>query len=488
MRARLLALGRQTVVYGLGGVAVQAVGLVTLPVYARKLTPVDYGILELLNVGVAAVMVVADLGLSSAMQRNYYDHPAEDRAGRLTVTSTAIGTSVLLAAAIASIIVALRAPLSSVLFETSRHADLVALAALTIPLFVVANLFREVMRLRFRAGHFVTSAGLGASVAGFGGVLAVTALDSGVAGILVAGLAGFAVAGVYGVAVGRHDVGLKYSRDELRSLLRYGVPLVPAGAALWALSFLDRVMLSRLTTLGDTGEFAVATRFSSVLMFVVVAFANAYSPFLFSLHADDPDTEKVVRARLLTYVSIILVGLALALGLFARDLARVVTPGFVHAYEAVGLLSLGVAAYGVSNVTLAGISLARRTPSIALFTGIAVILNVVLNLALIPQLGIAGAAMATMAAYMLLAVAYYAWSQRVFPTPFEPVKAVTVFVVGGALMPVGLIHTGGSVGSAIRLAALVAFAAALVALRVVDRTELAELRQLLSQRSGPAPP
>src|SRR3712207_9132856 len=67
------------------------------------------------------------------------------------------------------------------------------------------------------------------------------------------------------------------SRRELRSLLAFGLPLVPAAGATWAISFIDRVLLSQLDGLASTGEYAVGTRFTAVVLFVAGALGTARS-------------------------------------------------------------------------------------------------------------------------------------------------------------------------------------------------------------------
>jgi O-antigen/teichoic acid export membrane protein len=50
VRSHFATLGKQALIYGLSGAALQLVGLVTLPVYARYFTAAQYGVLELGNV------------------------------------------------------------------------------------------------------------------------------------------------------------------------------------------------------------------------------------------------------------------------------------------------------------------------------------------------------------------------------------------------------------------------------------------------------
>lgn len=72
------------------------------------------------------------------------------------------------------------------------------------------------------------------------------------------------------------------------------------------------------------------------------AFGTAFSPFILAAHSEDPEAEKELRGRVLTYLTAGLVLLALVLGLFAREIVDIVAPGFDRAYQATGLVLLGL--------------------------------------------------------------------------------------------------------------------------------------------------
>jgi O-antigen/teichoic acid export membrane protein len=310
------------------------------------------------------------------------------------------------------------------------------------------------------------------------GVVLVLATDVGVEGVMIGAVAGNAVAVVYGLAVEGRELKPPLSRGELNTMLAYGLPVVPAAAALWGLTFLDRIMLSRLDDLAEVGQYAVAARFSMVTMLAVSAFSLAFSPFILSLWSENRETEKRVRARTLTYLTVVLASLSVLLALFAREIASIIAPRFDGAHELVGILCLGVTLFGVSSVTMTGITFVRRTRLLALYSGAAVALNLGLCVVLIPPLGGVGAALATAAGYGLLAVSYYVHGQRLYRTPYEPRKAIAVLAAAAAVMPLGLLPLGfGSV--ALKLAGLAAFGVALALLHVFDPPEIAELRALV---------
>jgi len=478
MKQHLSTLGKQTLVYGVSGTALQAVGLITLPIFARVFTPAEYGVLEMVTVGLAALMLVADLGLSSASQRSFFDYDEGQPNQRRSVLTTAIATALGVSVVIAIVLFAARGPLADWLLAGQGYTTLLALAAVSIPLTVAASMLREVMRLHFRAWHYAASATLSAVIVGGLGAGLVLWTGAGVDGVLIGIVTGNAAAVAYGLAVAGRDAIGRFSLQELRTMLAFGLPLIPAAAALWGVAFLDRVMLSRLADLADVGEYAVAARFATVVMLAVTAFGLAFSPFYLSLWSRDPEAEKRIRARILTYVSATLAFISLALGLFAREVLTVVAPAFMGSHELVGVLCLGVTLFGVANVSMAGMVLARRTRLIAAYSLVAVLVNLALTVALIPSLKGLGAALAAVGGYATLAGGYYLHSQRLYPTPYAPWRTAAPVVVAAVLMPLGLLPLG-LVAVALKLGALGAFAAALVGLRVFERAELAELVKAL---------
>src|SRR5262249_41701712 len=59
------------------------------------------------------------------------------------------------------------------------------------------------------------------------------------------------------------------------------------------------------------------------------------------------------------------------------------------------------------------------------------LVNVGANMLLIPRIGIMGGAIATLAAYMVMAAAIYRESQRVYPIPYEWGRVAKLFAIVG---------------------------------------------------------
>lgn len=468
MAAEIRRLGSQTLIYGVGGVALQLVGIITLPVFARVFSPADFGIIELATVILAILMIVVDGGMASASQRSYFDHGDEDEAQRRRILVTALLFQLALGAVVAAALTVFADPLSRTLFEGRDVSGLLVILGAMLPAFALAQFTREILRLEFRAWSYLASSVAGAIVGATISILAVVSWDAGVEGPFIGLFAGTAVSAVYGLAlVWRRLIALP-SRRELDIMLRFGVHLIPTALALWSLSLIDRVMLAQLADLEELGQYAIATRVALPVLMLVMALALAFSPFALSLFQSDPEREKDVRARILTDFTAALVLIALVSALWAREIAELVAPDFDEAFRAVGLVAFGLVGFGISSVVVAGISFTRQTKWLTLYTGAATLLNIALNVVLIPPLGMIGTALATLAAYGLLAGLYYRRAQILYPTRYRGAAVLGTVAAGLALMPLGAIaYDSWLLASGVKLAAVVAFLLALRALAVV---------------------
>ena len=124
--------------------------------------------------------------------------------------------------------------------------------------------------------------------------------------------------------------------------------------------------------------------------------------------------------------------------LWVQVLAR--NPHFHRASEAVALLSFGGAAYTAYTVMAIGSGRARKTQWNWVIAGLAAIVNVGLNVILIPPYGMMGAAIATAAAYLALFLGMIIYSQEVYYVPYQwrrvltaATAAVGLNILGSAL-------------------------------------------------------
>ena len=111
-------------------------------------------------------------------------------------------------------------------------------------------------------------------------------------------------------------------------MLAFGLPLIPAAAALWGVAFLDRVMLSQLPIWLMSGSTRSPRASPPSSCWGSPRFGLAFSPFLSHCGQRIRTRSGKCAPGRFTYLSVVLACLSLVLGLFAREMILVVAPDF----------------------------------------------------------------------------------------------------------------------------------------------------------------
>jgi O-antigen/teichoic acid export membrane protein len=234
----------------------------------------------------------------------------------------------------------------------------------------------------------------------------------------------------------RHALGLQFDRPLYRAMNRFGLPLVPSAVALWLTNFSDRFFLVKLSGTHEVGLYSIGVRVASAIVLLLTAFRLAWPAFAYSIE-DDREARRTY-SFVLTYVVLVCCWLALALGLLAPWILRLITTRpFYAAQNVVAPLAFGVAAFAGYVVVQIGTGRARRTPANRIVTRAAAPQKKALNFALITPYGRMGAAIATVASYTVLFVTMAWRANAVFPVAYQWRRVATVAAAAVALTVVG---------------------------------------------------
>jgi O-antigen/teichoic acid export membrane protein len=473
LAAQITRLGRHSFVYGLGGLVSRVLAVFLLPLYTRYLDRADLGAVGLVVALSAVLVTILRLGISSAFFRFYFD--SQDAERRRLVVRTSFWFTMASATAGLAAGVLLAEPLADVLGVDD--ANLVRAGFVGIWAQMNYEQLTSLFRVEERSTAFVLASLANIALTIGVTILLVVAWEQGALGVVVGNFTGTLAVYLALLAVHRGQLGLQFSRPLLREMNRFGIPLVPAALALIAVNFSDRFFLVHLASIEEVGLYEIGVRIASAMVLLLTAFRLAWPAFAYSIEAD---TEaKRTYAFVLTYLVAIASWLALALGLLAPWLVRLLTtPEYYAGQRVVAPLAFAGMVYAAYIVMAIGVGRAKRTQFNWVITGVAAAVNVALNLLLIPPYGMRGAAWATVAAYgvMFLAMTWYA--QRVFPVAYQWRRVLTAAAAAVALLLAG--RAVGGLAAALVLA--LAYPIALLLLGFF----LPEERRAISRRAGPS--
>ncbi len=439
MIERLKELFRHSAIYGLGSIVARILAVLLLPLYTRYLSPTDYGLIETLVALAAVLTALVAQAMKSAFFRFYFDSAEPER--RLLVVRTAFWYVFAASTAVLVAGVALSQPISWVLFHTRSHDGLVIAAFIGLWAAMNYEQMTSLFRVEQRSTAYVIATLANVAITIAATVLLVVVFDKGPLGVLVGNFTGTLVVYAALLTYSRRALGLQFDRKLYRAMNRFGLPLVPSAVALWLTNFSDRFFLVKLTDAHEVGLYSIGVRVASAIVLLLTAFRMAWPAFAYSIE-DDREAQRTY-SFVLTYVVYVCCWLALALGLLAPWILKVITTRpFYPAQNVVAPLAFGVAAFGAYVVVQIGTGRSRQTRSNWVVTGAAAALNVALNFALIPPYGRMGAAIATVSAYTLLFVGMAWRAQTVFPVPYQWRRVATLGAAAVGLTVLGKVVAG----------------------------------------------
>jgi O-antigen/teichoic acid export membrane protein len=458
-----------TFIYALISGLRSGISFVMLPVYARAVTPAQYGKLAIAWVVASLLTGVLTFGLESAVTRWYFRLEAEPDARKTFIASAwkllIVGPNVIVV--VSWLVLAnffrstLPIPLSFLLLGALQASLWVSATIVPFPL----------LRAERRIGLYSLLNGIfiGISVAVTTTLLYATHI--GAIGWLVGNLAATGALAVAVAYVMRRYFPVRFSRSLVLPAVAYGIPLIPHMLALWVLALVDRLILQAYRNSADVGIYNLAYQVSMILVILLIA-ANQGTIVEFG-RAIHNEAARIALRRVVTLQFSVTVALAAVIALLGPVAVALLLGhhGYRPAAGYIGWLVLGNLGYCLFLLPMNALTvLAGKTRWVWLATTAAAATNVTLNFVLIPRIGVAGAAYATAISYGVLLVAITVMARSFQPAGIYDWPALRAVAAGGAVAYVGGVLTAGPLDArSLAIRTLWLIAVALVLTRFLSR-------------------
>ena len=372
-------------------------GTVVSPILAHLLGPGEFGGLAAAIALYQVLSVLALLGLDQAVVLQRSEDGNDSASRGLVAVGITISTLVTLAVCIA-------APFWSNALGFGYFSPLVLAVVLwTAPGAAVQIMLALLLAQdRLRAFSAVSAlSAVGGQVVGLG-LLFFVHRDA----------ATYAWGGVFS-QFGAMVLALVLTRPQLRGLINWsvtwraiklGIPLALGGLAYVVLNAGDRLVIQSLLGAAEVGRYQIAYVIGSVVILLLTFTSNAWTPRIAAVkdHEERWALSATSRDSLFRLLIPVTIGATLAAPVALRLVAPASfrTDSLLVVVFLVALAAFPVAASGATSRLLITL---RRGRTIAIIAAVAAAVNFGLNVLLVPLLGIAGSALSTLLAYVLLA-------------------------------------------------------------------------------------
>jgi O-antigen/teichoic acid export membrane protein len=474
---RLLA---STFAYQAPSILSALLAIVTLPLYTGHLSTADYGYAENLLTAIIFTSILLRFGIGEAFVRFWFDD--EDHARRVDLAKTATSWTLYVSTAVTLVGLAFAGPLSRLILDLD-DSTLMLLGLLGLWAFTNLEMANALLRVEERLKVYVIAAIVNILLTVTLTVILVVIADEGARGYVLGNYGASTIVLVGLWILQRDRVSFRPPRRTV-ALLRFGGPTVPADAAAFALNVVDRTYLLHAQSADAAGRYGFAAKLSTVVIVAVRGFQAAWPPLAYSV-TDETQAARLYARVTTAYVAVtgtVVCGVLLVGRWAVHALAD--DPSYYPASEALPWVALGWALYGLVLVLVTVAGRAKVTTRNFPATLAGLVVNVVLLVALVGPLGIAGAGIALCGAYVVIVAVLHLLTRRLFVVPFEwarmarAIVVLAVLGVGGEL----LLPTHGAAGLVSRFLVLCLAPPLLVVARVVTVPELRALRTLRSAR------
>lgn len=230
-------------------------------------------------------------------------------------------------------------------------------------------------------------------------------------------------------------LGIKESIDYnyLKSLVSFGLPLIFGGLAFWGLTATDKILLKNLSSFEQLGLYSVAVSFAAAATIFQSIFSTVWAPTAYKWAAAGEGLENINKVN--RYVLLVVVTIFCLAGLFSWVITFIL-PSNYNAVQWILISCLGLPLlYTLSETTVVGIGVTRRSGFAMLAAMLAFIINLLGNWWLIPELGAVGAAVSTCISFWVFFIlrtefAIYVWK----PMPRLTLYSYSSLLVTGAVI------------------------------------------------------
>lgn len=394
MASRSKELAKNTVILFFGTFCTKAAQFLLLPLYTNILTTTEYGEFELFSTIISLLLPIIGLQVEQGVFR-FLVSQRESETEQKRIISTSF-FFILLANFSCIFIFSILSPLIAYNYKW--------ILLVSLCLNSIYNYLLQVSRGTGDNKAYSVSNIINTIITITFNVLLLVGLHLQVKGLLYGSIIGYIVSAIYlFIKLRLHSLisPRQINKRSLIQILKYSLPMVPNTLSWWIFSSSDRLIVSWLIGISSTGILSVAYKFSNISAIIYGVFNLSITESV-SLHISDHDFQQFFN-KVFSSVSRLFISFGSLIMAFMPIIFTIlVGKDFDDAYNLIPIATLAAVLQVFVELTGAIYIAHNNTMSIAITSIIAALTNIIVDIALIPFVGIYAAVISTVVAYLIL--------------------------------------------------------------------------------------
>ena len=487
MREKFKELTKDTAVYGISTILSRFLTFILVPFYSHVLGKSENGIVGYIYAYIAFLNIIYLYGMDSAYLK--YASLNKDEKNKKSVFSTPIIFVLITSIVISLLIIIFRPQVNAAMDIPAERWDISYYFTFILFFDSLAVIPFAHLRLIRNARKFALIKTINIVVNVTLNIILIRSFKMGMMAVFISNLVASVITLLLLIPEILKNLEFRINGELLKRMLRFGLPYLPASLASMVIQVIDRPILLMLTDESTVGVYQINYKLGIFMMLFVSMFQYAWQPFF--LHNAKEKNAKEIFSKVLTYFVLAGSVVLVLLSLFIENLIRVHFLGFTligAAYwsgaNIIPIVLLGYLFNGIYVNFTAGIFIEEKTKYLPYITGLGAMVNVGVNFWLIPHLGITGAASATLASYVVMAIALFIVGQKFYKIDYDYQKLFRILL--SVLIPALVYYAVPNNSLLFKFGILILYAVLLFLLKIVNKSEIKALKKTFLPQRRPA--
>lgn len=374
----------------------KVLGLILVPLYTFYLTPTDYGTVSVVLLIITFLNLLYNPGMVSATQRLYHDTDVDERRMEVIGSAFVFFLFVPIIPIVLGLLIGER--LTGVLFSNFDFYPYGLLAIVLAFFTQPKRIFIALFTLQYKIHKIAIFSFIAVILSITTTILLVVVFEMGAMGKVL----GLFPSALFFFYLSFSKV-LTYSNkiwsfSSIKGQLKLGAPLI---IGIWSYEILhiaDRYIIERMTDLSSLGLYSFSYQISEAPMMLLLGVRQLWNPIFYeNMNSGNFNTISRLSFFYILGFSAIITMMILFIKEFTLLL---INERYYSSIDLIPIILVGIFFNGLLVLTNSIFGFNKKFGSISVIALIAAVINVLLNILLIPKIGIIGSAIATLIAYL----------------------------------------------------------------------------------------
>jgi O-antigen/teichoic acid export membrane protein len=415
------ALGKQSLIYGVGHVMARLITFLLLPLYTHAFTQVEYGALSLAYAFMGFALIIYRYGMDTALMKYSVQRSGQNRKKYITII---VGVQ------------AITGILFTLLLYLSRNFTAIYVLGIDRPdwmIYLAVILFFDsmwnlpmlILRSEERAGPFISFNLLNVILTMVLNILFVVYWDNGIEGVFKANIIASSFVFFFSLPIILKRIELTlFEKEAFINIMKFALPFLPAGIFTMIMELSDRYLLEYYLGTAEVGLYSAGKKMGMLGLTAVMGFNMGWTPYF--LKRGKEVGARIEFAKIATLFTGIMGYISMMVSIWISEIMQfsifgrtLIGAEFWSCEPVVSAILLGYFFFGTYVIQLPGIYMKEITNWVPVFRILGAMTLFLTSIWLIPTFGFIGAAYGVVLAFVVMSISIYIKTYRIYTVPYN---------------------------------------------------------------------